>query len=92
MDALERFQHGRRVVSLEHRVTQAAAHPIQYRGARQEADLLVRQPRQQLEAQVVGHEAVLAAEGLRVARRGAARLQRERRQVQAGGPALRAAR
>ena len=49
-----------------------------------------RQPGQQLEAEVVGHEPVVAAEarGGRRARRPG--LQRQRRQVQAGGPALRA--
>ena len=48
-----------------------------------------RQPGQELEAEVLRHEPVVAAEarGARRARR--AGLQRQRRQVQAGGPALR---
>jgi hypothetical protein len=86
--SLERFEHARRVASFEHRVAQAAAHPVQDRCAREEAHLIGRQPREQLEPQVVGHEAVLAAEGLHLACCRAARPQRERGQVEARGPAL----
>ena len=48
-----------------------------------------RQPRQELEAEVVGHEAVVADEARGARRAWRPGLQRQRREVQAGGPALR---
>ena len=57
----------------------------EHRRARQEAHLLVRQPREQLEPQIVGHEAVVAAERRDA---GATRLERQRGQIEARRPAL----
>ena len=73
---------------LEHGVAKTAAHAIQHRGVREEPRLLRRQPRQELVAEVLGHEPVIASEclGAHAFRAG---LNRQRRQVQAGRPTLR---
>ena len=87
--ALERLERARRPRRLEHGVAQTAAHAIQHRGVLEELRLGRRQPGQELEAEVLGHEPVVAGEarGARRARRPG--LQRQRREVQAGRPALR---
>ena len=59
---LERHEHARGVVFAEDRVAEGAAHPLEHRRARQEPHLVVRQPRQQLEPQIVGHEPIVTAE------------------------------
>ena len=56
----------------------------------QEPRLGRRQPGQELEAEVLGHEAVVAVKPAALAELDASRLQRQRREVQAGRPALRA--
>ena len=87
--ALERLERVCRPRRLEHGVAEAAAHAIQHRGVLEEPRLGRRQPGQELEAEVLGHEPVVAGEarGARRARRPG--LHRQRREVQAGGPALR---
>ena len=86
---LERLERVCRPRRLEHGVAEAAAHAIQHRGVLEELRLGRRQPGQELEAEVVGHEPVVAGEarGARRARRPG--LHRQRREVQAGRPALR---
>ena len=86
--ALERRERGRGPRGLEHRVAQAAAHPVQHRGVHEEPGLGFRQARQELVAEVLRHEPVFAGESLRVCRAWRPGLQRERGEVQASGPAL----
>ena len=86
--ALDRLEHARRVRTLEHRIAEIAAHPVEHRGAGQELHLLARYAREMLDAQVVRDEAVVAREG----RPGNAALRLvpecERGEVQACGPSL----
>ena len=86
--ALERLERVRRPRRLEHRVTQRAAHPIEHRGVHEEPRLRLRQPGQELEAEVLRHESVLAREarGGHGARRPG--LHRQRGEVQPGRPPL----
>ncbi len=79
----------RRPRRLEHGVAETAAHAIQHRGVLEELRLGRRQPGQELEAEVVGHEPVVAVEALGARRACRPGLHRQRREVQAGRPALR---
>ena len=86
---LERLERVCRARRLEHGVAEPAGHPVQHRGVLEEVRLGRRQPGQELEAEVVGHEPVVAGEARDARRAWRPGLQRQRREVQAGGPALR---
>ena len=88
--ALEPLELICRSCRLEHRIAQRAAHALQHRRVLEEARLLRRQPGQELEAEVVGDEAVVAGDVRDARRARRPRPLRQRREVQAGGPALRA--
>ena len=87
--ALERLERVCRPRRLQHGVAETATHAIEHRGVLEKLRLGRRQPGQQLEAEVLGHEPVVAAEarGARRARRPG--LHRQRREVQARGPTFR---
>ena len=87
--ALERLERVRRPRRLEHGVAESAAHPLQDRRVLEEPRLSFRQPRQKLEAEVLGHEPVAAGKALGAHRACRPGLHRQRRQVQAGRPSLR---
>ena len=73
---------------LQDRVAQRAVHPVQDGGVLEESRFGRRQPREELEAEVLRHEPLLAAEaggGDRARRPG---LDRQRGEVQAGRPTL----
>ena len=82
-------QHVARAGPAEHRVAERPREHVEHRRAAQELEPLRLQPGEQLVAQVVGGEPVVAAEAGDGAVRVRAPGQRERRQVQADGPALR---
>ena len=86
--AHERLERRRGPRGLEHRVAEAAAHPLEHRRVREEPGLGLRQPGQELEAEVLRHQPVVAGEhhGRRRVRRPG--LQRERGEIEAGRPAL----
>ncbi len=56
----ERLEHACRPRRLEHGVAKTAAHAIQHRGVLEELRLVRRQPVEKLEAEVLGHEPVIA--------------------------------
>ena len=87
--ARERLEHACRPRRLEHGVAKTAAHAIQDRCVLEELRLGRRQPGEELETEVVGHEAVVAGEDLDARRLRRPGLKRERREVQAGRPAFR---
>ena len=62
--ALERLEHLRGPRRLEHGVAQPAAHPIQHRCVSEEPRLGRRQPGQELQAEVLGHEPVVPCQDL----------------------------
>ena len=74
----------------EHGVAQRAGEVVEHRGPRQEAQAVSRKVGEQLVAQVVRHDPVVTGEAgqrpiaIRLV------LQRQRREIEAGGPALRA--
>ena len=84
----EILEHAAGAALLEDRVAQRAGQPIEHGRAHQEGDLLRRQVRQHRIGDVVGHEAVVAAEGCD--RSGRVRLlaQRQRCEVQPRRPAF----
>ena len=86
--ALERLQRLPGSHGLEHRVAEAAAHPLEHRRVQEEPGFGLRQPGQQLEAEVLRDEPVVAGKRLGTRRVGRPGLQRERGQVEAGRPAL----
>ena len=86
--ALEPLEYARGPRRLDHRVAEVTAHPIQHRGLLEEPSLGVGKPGHQLDAEVIGHEAVVTGEDPCARRAWRARLHREGRQIQAGGPAL----
>ena len=88
--ALERLQRRRRAARVEHGVAERARHALENRGPGQEAQLVGRQAREELRAEVVGQETVVPPERGHALDPGAARLGGQRRQVETGGPALRA--
>ena len=84
--ALQLLEHLRRVIALEHRVAERGAHGLEDGGPEQELELRRLHAAELLGPQIVRDEAVVAAE--RPHRRAAA-VQRESREIQTGGPALR---
>jgi hypothetical protein len=87
---LQLLQQPRRPRRGQRGVAQGPRHAVEDRGAGEERRLVLRHPVEDLGAQVVAHEPVVAPDaqapiGLRAAGR-----QCERREVEAGGPALRA--
>ena len=86
--ALEPVEDVARARVVERRVAQRTAHVLEDRGVRQEVDLRVRQPVEELRTQVVGHEPVIAGE--RHAHLGGRppRLDGECGEVDADGPSL----
>ena len=88
---LQRLQHPARPAGVQDGVAQRPAQAVQYRRAGEERHQLRGEPGQQLLAEVVGHEAVVAGEGEPGVGLGAARLQGQRRQVQPDRPPLGAA-
>ena len=60
--ALERLQRRRRAARLEHGVAERARHALENGGPGQEAQLVGRQAREELGAEVVGHETVVPPE------------------------------
>ena len=87
--ALERLERLRRPGRLQHGVAETAAHPHQDRGALEELRFGFRQPREELEAEVLGHEPVAAGQVIGAHRARRPGLNRQRRQVQAGRPSFR---
>ena len=86
---LELLEHVRRTLHTEHGVAQRPAHPVEHGGARQERDFGGAEVREQLGSQVVGHEAIVTRERRADTTVGTARLQRERREIEAGRPPFR---
>jgi hypothetical protein len=86
--ALECIEHVRRLRRLQDGVAQSATHAMQDRGAFEELRLGRRQPGQELEAEVLRHEPVVAREARRVRRVRRAGQHRQSREVQAGRPTL----
>ena len=86
--AHERLERRCGLRGLERRVAEAAAHPLEHRRVREEPGLGLRQPGQDLEAEVLRHQPVVAGEhhGRRRVRRPG--LQRERGEIETGRPAL----
>ena len=84
----ERLERARRPRRLQDGVAEPAAHALEDGGVLQEPRLGRREPREELEAEVLGHEAVVAREARGAGRGRPSRLQGQRREVQAGGPAL----
>ena len=70
------------------RVTQRTAHPVENRGPRQKQHVGPRYPVQEFRAQVLRDEAVGPAEAGRRRKVRAAGVHRQRRQIEASGPAL----
>ena len=87
--ARERLERVRRPRRLEHGVAETAAHTIQDRGVLEELRLGLRQPGEELEAEVLGYEPVAAGEALGTQRACRPGPHRQRRQVQAGRPSFR---
>ena len=85
----ERLEHRRRPRRPEHGVAESAAHALQDRRVLEELRLGFRQPGQKLVVEVLGHEAVAAGKPVGTHRGCRPCLHRQRRQVQAGRPALR---
>ena len=86
--ALERLERVRRPRRLEHGVAETAAHALQDRGVLEELRFGFRQPREELEAEVLGDEPVAAGKVLGTHRACRPGLHRQRREVEAGRPAL----
>ena len=86
LQRLERVGGSRR---LQHDVAETAAHAVEHGRVLEKLRLDRRQPRQQLEAEVLGHEPVASGEARGARRARPAGLHRQRREVQAGGPAFR---
>src|SRR5205085_811650 len=89
--ALERLEHPRRVLSLEHRVAERRRELLQHRAAGEEPQLLRSEFGQTFEPQVVGDEAVVSAEGVEEVGTAVAVVKRARGKVEAGGPSFRLA-
>ena len=85
--ACERLQLRRRAARVQHGVAQRARHAREHRGTGQEAELVMRQPREDLGAKILGDEPVVSAKPDRARR--PIPLRRERRQVETRAPALR---
>jgi hypothetical protein len=85
---LDRLEHPGRVRAPEHGVAERRAELVEHGGAGEELDLAGRGLAELLGAQVVGDEAVVAAEGGHTRGRARAVLQGQRGQVEADGPAL----
>ena len=85
----ERLERARGPRRLEHCVAQSGRHAVEDRGVREEPRLDRRQPRQELVTEVGRDKPVVAVELLGAARARPSGLERQRREVQAGRPALR---
>ena len=83
---LEPLQYPRRVVVLEHEVAKRPRHPLEYRTPKQELELGRPDACELFGAQIIRHEAIVAAE--RRERRGVG-VERERREIDTRRPALR---
>ena len=85
---LQRLQESARARSADDRIAEGAAHALEHRRPRQERHPPARDARQQLRPQVVGHQAVITAEGEPRRPAPSAGLEGERGKVQADRPPL----
>jgi hypothetical protein len=85
---LQRLQEAARVRSPDDGVAEGTAHALEYRGSGQEGHPPTGDPGQQLRPQVVGHQAVVAAECERTLAAPVPRLEGKRGKVQADRPPL----
>ena len=87
--ALERVERVCRPSRLEHRIAERTRHTLEHRRVLEEGRFRGREAREKLDAEVVGHELVVAVEALISPRACRPRLHRQRCEVQTRGPPFR---